>query len=246
MILDLEVSVSTIEIFIEDRYVSFILKYFKTFQLISHQEEVYQQKYVSEDLIPILTNISTIKNHITFRTFKITPIQLILNLHWSTVCFISMNCSRLKFAELQKNNMTTSLHQLGQLISIHYFDGLISNVGNALSSLELIGAPGNFIFMMKKGISDFSLNLKQGWEKGPIQSLFGFARGSNLFTKYLSLGVLLSVLSITKSWSKTFNNVKSLKHITKLVVQILKIIEKSTAICIKFIDSDNDVKTLLQ
>lgn len=240
MILEIEASISTLEVFIEDRYIDYILKYLKTLQVRSFKIE--SNENISEDYIPIntLTHSHIFSNYMNCRKLKITSFQFILNLHWSTVCFISFKRSRFGLDEFQKNNMIISLHQLGQCVLIHYFDSLINNISSVMNSLELLGAPGNFIHIMKRGFCDLTSMLVHGYAQGSIGLLIGLAKGSRSLIKHLSLGILLSILSFISSWSRTFENLNYFKCITKHIAKVLKALETAINYCTIFIDCNQD------
>lgn len=229
MILDIEVFLSIVEVFVEYKYFDCLLKYFKKFDIKPYKYEV--ENDVLEGLIPInILPLPTIKS---FRTLRITPFQLLFNLKWSWLFDISMNHLRIKTAEFKRRNMQASLHQLSQCASIHYYGSVINNVGNAINSLELLGAPSNFICMAKKGFHDFVSMSIAGFFQGPKGFVYGLTRGCKSLAKHLSLGILLMVLNITRSWSRTFNNFKSLTYIRTKIVSILKMVEIASKFCIE-------------
>lgn len=234
---------SILEVLIEDLYINYLLKYFKTFNMMSSKIEMNDR--VLEKFIPINRRTQTFSNRMDFRVLKITPFQLTLNLHWSYYFFISLKRLRIKFTELKTNNINISPRQFGRYASIHYYNDIINNIGSVITSIELIGAPNNFFCMMKRGLHDlFSLTVI-GFTQGPIELLFGLAKGSMSFIKHLTLGMLMTVLSLTASWSRTFHNFKYLKYITFPIIKVLNIAEISSKFCIDyimctFIDNKND------
>lgn len=234
---------SIIEVLIEDLYINYLLKYFKTFNV--RLSKIEENDYVLEEFIPINIRTHSFSNRIDFRVLKITPFQLILNLHWSYYFFISLKHLRIRFTELKKNNINSSPRQISHYASIHYYNDLLNNIGNIITSFELIGAPNNSFCMVKKGLQDlFSMTIK-GFTEGPIELLFGLTKGTISFIKHLTLGILMTVLSFTTSWSKTFHNFKYLKYITFPIVKVLNITETCSKFCIDYImcniiDNKND------
>jgi hypothetical protein len=228
-ILDIEVFLSLVEVFIEDKYFDCLLEYSKTYDIKPLKYEVDND--ILEGFIPI--NILSLSEIKTFRTLRITPFQLLFNLQWSKLFDISMNHLRIKVTEFKRRNMQASLLQLYQCVSIHYYGNIINNAGNAMNSLEILGAPNNFICMAKKGFRDFVSMSIEGFARGPKGFVFGLARGCKSLAKHLSLGSLLTVLSFTRSWSRTFNNFKSLPYIRTKIVNVLRMVEITSKFCIE-------------
>lgn len=217
------------EVFIEDKYFNRLLKYSEAFDVISFKYDI--QNEVLEGFIPINTSPLPAVN--TFRTLRITPFQLLFNLQWSKPLDISMNHLRIKFDEFKRRNMQASLLQLGQCASIHYYGGVINSTGSVMSSLELLGAPNNFICMAKRGFHDFVMMSREGFVHGPKSFVFGIAGGLKSLFKHVLLGLLLSVMKFNKSWGRTINNFPSLRYIRAPIVYILKNIENASKYCIQ-------------
>lgn len=220
MILDIEVSLSMMEVFIEDKYVYYLLNHFKTYNVKPPNYEI--QNEILDGFIPI--NTLPLPAIIRLRTLRITPFQISFNLQWCKLLYISMNHLRIKFPEFEKRNIQTSLPQLGQCASIHYYDSVINNADNAMSSIGLFGTPGHFICMTKKGFHDFVSMSSEGFVRGPIEFAFGLGKGLRSLAKHVSLGMFLSVSNLIKSWSRTFKNFELLKNIGTKIVNVFKMV----------------------
>lgn len=222
--MDLEASSTILEVSIEDKFFNYLLNYFKTFKVMPSEVEMHVPV---DEFIPIniLPYAQIFSNRVHLRTLKIMPFQLLLNLHWSAVCFISFNHLLFRFTEYGKNYMNASLCQLGQSASIHYYNYLVDNVENAMGSLELLGATNNFVCMAKKGLRDFTSMTSEGFFQGPKGFLFGISNGVVSLTKHLSLGLFMIVSSCTNSWSRTLSNNSFLKCITYPVIKVMKTLD---------------------
>lgn len=232
--MDLEVSLSEIELCIEDLYCYHLSNYLKTFKVIP-SIAIEELDCVSEGLVPINMSTETLSNCITLRSLRITPFQLALDLHWSSICFISLNRSHISFTEFRQNDINISTRQLGQSALLHYSDNIISNTGNVMSSLELIGAPSNFMCLAKKGLHDLISMSTQPLTHGPKGLFFGVIKGIMSFNRHLSLGICMTVSSLTSSWSRTISNIGFPKCIQTAVTKTLDTVKRMSDFCIDYI-----------
>lgn len=222
------------EFCIEDQYCYHLANYLKAFKAIPSMA-IEELDYVSEGLVPINMSTETLSNCITLRSLRITPFQLLLDLHWSSICFISLNRSHISFTEFQLNDISISTRQFGQSALLHYSDNIISNTGNIMSSLELIGAPNNFMCLARKGFKNLITMSTQPLNHGPKGLFFGVIKGIMSFSRHLSLGICMTASSLSGSWSRTISTIGLPKCVQTVVTKTLDIVKKMSDVCVDYI-----------
>ncbi|XP_025418587.1 vacuolar protein sorting-associated protein 13B-like [Sipha flava] len=207
VILDLEITLFTFEIFIEDRYCYYMLEILKNFKsTITTSKE---NNLTLDEFIPlhylVMAHSQEFRNPLVFRIFTIKSFKVMISLHTSTTFYVALDRSPLDFTEFTKKNLITSSYQLGRSLSLHYFLNAIYGTGWALGSLEFWGSPGGLARSVGTGLYDFVTLSAQGMTEGPKEFFVGVLSGSASLVKHVTTGALSSVTKFASSWSRTFN-----------------------------------------
>lgn len=207
VILDLEITLFTFEVFIEDRYCYYMLEILKNFK--STVSTIKEHNLTLDEFIPlnylVLAHSQEYRNPLVFRTFTIKPFKVMISLHTSTTFYVALDRSPLDFTEFSKTNLIASSYQLGRSLSLHYFLNAIYGTGWALGSLEFWGSPGGLARSVGTGLYDFVTLSAQGMTEGPKEFFVGVLSGSASLVKHVTTGALSSVTKFASSWSRTFN-----------------------------------------
>lgn len=240
MILDVEVTLSTLEVSIEGAFVYRLSEYSETIggaTSANAEECATSDDYTfAEDLVPIDTSTRdrTLSSGLwDFRTFGIKPFRIVANVRWMTLCYVSVNRARLEFREFWQNHATdVTLGQLSRRALAHYGGCLADNVGNVARSLELIGAPRNFACMLRRGLRDFGSMTAHGYRDGGARGLLsGAISGSVSLVRHLSLGVLITIANLAGSWSRTLETFR----LPNVLPRGLKTVENFSKSCADYL-----------
>lgn len=242
VILDVEATLSTLEVSIEAPYVYRLWEYSETIggatspnadECAAATDDDYT---FDEELVPIDTSTGdrTLSSGRTdFRTFGIKPFNVVANVRWMALCYVSVTHATLEFCEFRLDRVTdVTLGQLGRRALAHYGGCLPDNAGNVARSLELIGAPRNFACMLRRGFTDFGAMTARGYRAGgPRGLLSGLTAGSVSLVRHVSLGVLITIANLAGSWSRTLEGFR----FPNVLPGGLKAVEKLSKSCADYL-----------
>lgn len=158
---------------------------------------------------------------LSLRSVRVSPFTVVTNARWSSACFVSLMGARLRFSEFRRNH--ANLRQIGHAAPTHYAYGHpVRNAVAALVSLEQIGAPINLMTFLWVGVQDVIRMPARAVRRGPFAVLTGLFSGLVSFARHLYVGLLVTVLSFTSSWSKTLDGIAIIRYAARPVVVALK------------------------
>ncbi|XP_050421767.1 uncharacterized protein LOC126834112 [Adelges cooleyi] len=235
-LLDVEVSIATLIVCIEDSFCHSLMEHIKRFRLFPF-DHLAQDDIVPEMFLPLHFRAypQAAHNQLTFRNLTIKPFTLELSLRWKAMCHLCFNRLQLGFLQFKKLNMKASQKQLISCMLIHYYTTLIKNVGQVLSSVELFGAPRNLANTIEEGLYDFLNFTAKGINRGYLGLFYGIAEGSKSLITKVTCGLLLSIFGFTSSWSQMFNGFKSFRSISIVIAKCLEAIAILSKLCLRSI-----------
>ncbi|CAG0895556.1 unnamed protein product [Cyprideis torosa] len=119
---------------------------------------------------------------------RVGRLNLSVSLRLSLKVFLGLNQSRLSFYPLERKNVMTLTHVLGQEVAKHYLYGALLRAGSVVGSLDLLGSPSVLAREVRQGVSDLLNHPYQGLWRGPWAFLLGLSHGTSSFVQHLSSG----------------------------------------------------------
>lgn len=155
--------------------------------------------------LDILTASQELAQPLRLRSLNISDIHLLVSVHTSTRFYIALDHSPLHLSAFKRLCLETTAYRMGHALTLHYFLGAIYGTGWAISSLELLGAPGGLARTLGSGLRDFVSLPYRGILLGPRAFLVGIAHGSASLMKHITAGTLTSVTKLAASWARTLD-----------------------------------------
>ncbi|XP_014252592.1 vacuolar protein sorting-associated protein 13B isoform X2 [Cimex lectularius] len=153
----------------------------------------------------IVLSALEITRPLQLRAFNLSPVDVLVSVHTSTMFYIALDQSPLYFSEFCKSDMVTTMYRLGQALTLHYFLGAIYGTGWAIGSLQLLGAPAGLARSFGHGLKSFITLPYLGMMQGPTGFLSGVINGSASLMRHITAGTLTSVNKLAESWSRTLD-----------------------------------------
>ncbi|KAJ8322215.1 hypothetical protein KUTeg_000686 [Tegillarca granosa] len=97
----------------------------------------------------------------------IQPISVLLSVHASMKLFIASDRTPLSFGSFDKEGVTSTTHQLIQVLVMHYASGALFRAGIVVGSLEILGNPTGLVRSIGTGVADLVKLPYAGLTQGP-------------------------------------------------------------------------------
>lgn len=238
--MDVDVSLPTAQVSIENRYLNELSKHFEEAEItaaVPTTTTIATRGAEREELVPIdAAACSDQPAAHRFRSLKVSPFAVLADVHWSALCFLSLNGAHLEFAEFRSDG-EEGTHELRARAFRHYVYGNAArNVANAIGSLGLIGSPLNMARMMRRGSDSFAGTLSRGFAAGgPKGFLYGLSRGTVSLSAHVILGILCGVSCFAGSWSRTFGGATRMLFLTKTLSRAFNAVSTISDRCVEYV-----------
>ncbi|XP_076806559.1 intermembrane lipid transfer protein VPS13B-like [Clavelina lepadiformis] len=161
----------------------------------------------SHDLIPhnVLSEAQALSNPLRFQSLSINPITLVLTIRASVKLQVSVHRGAVSLSKFSCKDVDTTVNELAQEMSRHYFADAVFGAGWVIGSLDLLGNPASTIRSFVQGLSDFVVLPYEGLMNGPTAFIGGFTRGFSSLLRHFSSGALRSVTNIASGISRNLD-----------------------------------------
>ncbi|KAJ8322323.1 hypothetical protein KUTeg_000794 [Tegillarca granosa] len=135
----------------------------------------------------------------------IQPISVLLSVHASMKLFIASDRTPLSFGSFDKEGVTSTTHQLIQVLVMHYASGALFRAGIVVGSLEILGNPTGLVRSIGTGVADLVKLPYAGLTRGPGAFVKGVSGGMSSCIKNISSGMITSVTNFASSVSRNMD-----------------------------------------